>query len=344
MSNAAASPANPAPPPTPLVDPKKTHEVGKWHHPAAIYRCKADRKARYVFAGTYDNSLIRWEQGTNAKTVLAGGHDTWVYSFAQSNDSETLLTGGSDGRIIWWPVAAPAPAPIRKIDAHQGFVWSLAVSPDGTLLASAGSDKLVKVWNIADGVLVKELPGQENEVYSVAFHPSGKSLVAGGLIAGVTEWEVGSWKPAAAPIDSKPFHDGNWHIKCGGVRSLAFSPGGKHLALAGGTKYSNPFGGTMETHVVLVEWDTKKVVRTFVAENLGPGFASRVFFLANDTIAAGTNSTGASRLVFWNIDADKDIHRVDLPSQVHDFDLFADGFHVAVAHNDHHLRLYKLAP
>ena len=42
-------------------------------------------------------------------------------------------------------------------------------------LATGGNDNMVRLWNLADGKLVRELPGHERHVYSVSFHPTGSS-------------------------------------------------------------------------------------------------------------------------------------------------------------------------
>ena len=46
-------------------------------------------------------------------------------------------------------------APVRTLNGHADWVYAVAFSPDGTLLASGGWDGEVRVWNVADGKLVK---------------------------------------------------------------------------------------------------------------------------------------------------------------------------------------------
>ena len=46
------------------------------------------------------------------------------------------------------------------IDA-KGAVAAFAMSPDGTKLATGGADMVVRVWNAADGALIKEIAGSD---------------------------------------------------------------------------------------------------------------------------------------------------------------------------------------
>ena len=79
------------------------------------------------------------------------------------------MSGGCDGKLVWWETAAKEPKPVRSIDAHQGWVRTLAVNAAGTIVATGGNDNMVRLWNLADGKLIRELPGHERHVYSVLF-------------------------------------------------------------------------------------------------------------------------------------------------------------------------------
>ena len=80
-----------------------------------------------------------------------------------------MITGGFDGRLIWWPTEGEKLEPIRTIEAHDGWVRAVVVSPDGSLVASVGNDLKVKLWNVADGKLVREMTGHESHIYNAVF-------------------------------------------------------------------------------------------------------------------------------------------------------------------------------
>jgi WD40 repeat protein len=137
------------------------------------------------------NSILRWDitAAKNAKTSLAA-HDGWGNSFAFSGDGETEISGGYDGRLIWWPVAAEKPQPIRTMNAHQGWGRCLAASPDGKLLLSGGNDRLVRLWNFADETLIREFSPHDSHVDSVALHPSERFAHSSDLRGHVPQWDV----------------------------------------------------------------------------------------------------------------------------------------------------------
>jgi WD40 repeat protein len=62
---------------------------------------------------------------------------------------------------------------LRKLEGHSGWVKSLAFSPDGTVLASASEDKTAKLWDMAQGNLLRTFTGAADKVTSVAFSPDG---------------------------------------------------------------------------------------------------------------------------------------------------------------------------
>ena len=161
-------------------DPKAAHVASEWAHESPLIACRFDPQGRFVFATAEDSKIVRWDLASGAKTVV-GAHQSWVYALAFSPDGQTLISGGGDDVLVWWPAAAEKPEPLRKLKAHEGWIRTLAVSPDGQLLASAGNDRVVRVWDAVDGSKLREFEGHERDVYSVVFHPGGRSLFSGDL-------------------------------------------------------------------------------------------------------------------------------------------------------------------
>ncbi len=79
---------------------------------------------------------------------------------------------------------------------HQGGATDLAFHPDGKHLLSTGRDTVVKVWNIADGKLVKELGksrgGQFKDwLHALAISPDGRWIAAADMAGAVQVWFLG---------------------------------------------------------------------------------------------------------------------------------------------------------
>ena len=342
MSEQAAAPAEAQPAP-PQADPAKTHVAVEWKYDASpLIACRFDPQGRYVFASAEDNTVQRWELASGNRTSLAG-HESWVRALAFSKDGETLVTAGSDDTLTWWPVAAEQPTPLRSVKAHAGWIRALGVSPDGALLASAGNDLVVRLWNMADGAPVREFAGHEKHVYSALFHSSGEFLLTGDLKGVVHQWEVASGKLVRS-FDAKALHsyNGGQYVDFGGVRSLALSGDGKHLACSGLHNASNPLGAVHDPLVLRFDWESQTLVQSHIAADV-KGIAWRSLFHRDGYLVAVSGGSTGGVILFFNAGQDKEYHRFALPSLARDLDLHPDGLQLATAHYDRHLRISKMA-
>jgi WD40 repeat protein len=260
-----------------------------------------------------------------------------------SPDGETLVSAGYDDTLAWWSATAEMPEATRKVKAHDGWIRTVAVSPDGKLLASGGNDQTVKLWNFADGSAVRTLEGAESHVYSVLFHPSGEFVLGGELKGQVHQWEVATGKRVRS-FDAKALHSYNQGqaVDFGGVRSMSFSPDGKHLSCSGLMKAENPLGAVHEPLVLRFDWESAKLLVSHTMAGM-KGVAWRARFHPDGFLIGGSGGGGGGHLIFWNQE-DKPFHSFKLPDTVREFDLHSDGVQVATAHYGKMVRISRMAP
>lgn len=321
------------------TDPTKAAVANDWAHARPLVSCRIEPSGRFAFAGSEDFTVRRFNLADGANIGLAG-HESWVKAIAFAKDGSQVITCGYDGRMIWWPVEGDAPQSIRTVEGHHGWIRAAVVRPDGTLLATAGNDLVVRLWNIADGSLVKELPGHEKPVWSLAWHPEGKFLLSGDLAGVIKQWDVETAQ-VARTFDAKPLHtyEGGQQVDFGGVRALSFSPDGKFLAAGGLHKGTNPLGAVHEPLVMLFDWSAGTLVRSHITEGIPGGGVWSVRHLTDGTLVAASGGSSGGILLFFKPDADKETHRFGLPNILRDMDLHPDGTRIATAHHDGHLRV-----
>ncbi len=166
-----------------------------------------------------------------------------VHSVAFSPDGRRVASGGGNfstpGMIVIWDAATGAA--LRSWAGHAECVHSVAFSQDGKYLASAGGLSAgglfnqpgeVKIWDAATGRELKCLTGQTAPIWSLVFDRDGRRLAA----ASAGTDAVGRWMPGEVLV---------WDLAASGtqalhlrgidaiIRSVAFSPDGRHLAAAG---------------------------------------------------------------------------------------------------------------
>jgi WD40 repeat protein len=140
-------------------------------------------------------------------------------------DGTTLAAGTADGNILLWDLKKLQEP--RRL-AQEGGVFCLALAAGGKFLVSSGEPRGLRVWDLAAGRVVREVPTEV--VAALAFAPDGRTLAAGDYDNHVTRWDFARGTPLPPPLEGHrrvPARSRN------GVTALAFRPDGKRLASGG---------------------------------------------------------------------------------------------------------------
>lgn len=266
-------------------------------------------------------------------------HESYVTGLALAGT--TLVSGGYDGNLTWFDTAAGKV--IRTHHAHSKWIRKVIASPDGKLVASVADDMACKLWNAADGTLVRELRGHKeltpnnfgSMLYAVAFSPDGKLLATGDKVGHVVVWDVASGKELAsveAPVMYTWDKVQRLH-SIGGVRSLAFTPDSKLLAVGGTGKIGNIDHLEAKSRIEVFDWKAGKQVAEFVGDK-SQGLVNKLEFSPDGAWLLGAGGAGEGFFVFYDVKAKKALRYEKMPMHVHDFALSpACDTIAAVGHN-----------
>lgn len=269
--------------------------------PKSVATIKADRQissirfspcGKFLLAAGRDASIRRWNTAapaapaeSAAKTPelvvpelpMLKGHAGWVSSIAVHPVEPRLFSADTWGRIVAWPYADEAPQPQWNApDAHDGWIRQLALSSDGAVLASCGMDRRIRLWSTVDGKPIRDLPPQPDDVYSLAFHPDGKSLVSGDLKGVVKHWNLADGT-LTRELDVKEFYKLSYIQDVGGVRCLAFDTEGKMLAATGALPDSGGFVQAIPM-IRFFNWQDGKEIQSIKLGEVADGFVHELVY------------------------------------------------------------------
>lgn len=160
-------------------------------------------------------------------------HESGVASVAFSPDGKYIASGGHDWALrLWESNTGELVKEVffrhteHTLDPEQFLymdVMSVAFSPDGRYLAAGLRDRTVRVFNLATGVLLRVLSGQEKEgaIRGLDFSPNGLFIASAGAGGTVRFWETETGR-SIRTIDTQSKE----HRE---PRPIAYSPSGKHL-------------------------------------------------------------------------------------------------------------------
>lgn len=175
-----------------------------------------------VLTSSHDRTARLWNSATGEQIAVLEGHGSQVCSAVFSPNGKTIATASFRDRTarLW-------NTDTRRVSAvltgHTGAVSKIAFSPDSSLVATSSEDGTARLWRTATGEELKILrpAGDAVALADVLFSPAGTQLAVAANEATVRLYDVASGQQIAAFTGDKYM-----------IRSIAFSPDGKTIAIA----------------------------------------------------------------------------------------------------------------
>jgi WD40 repeat protein len=136
--------------------------------------------------------------GTVKHDLAALFKNAYIAAAAFSPDGKLLALGrGGEGDFGKVFLIDPATGKqVRELaPGHQYGITDLVFHPDGKHLATTGRDTVIRIWNTADGKMVKELGkprgGQFKDwIHALAFSADGRWLLGADMAGAVQVWSL----------------------------------------------------------------------------------------------------------------------------------------------------------
>ncbi len=226
-----------------------------------------------LVSGSEDHTVGLWDVYTGELKCLLEEHRDDVNSVAFSPDGKVLASGSSDGTIQLWNVEIGRISAVLKGPARfPEKVNAIAFSPDGKTLVSATTNQ-IWLWDTSTHQLKEILEGHAELVPTVVFSPDGKTITSASRDWTLRLWDASTGKlrktfgEHSSSVNTVAFSPGGetiasasrglihlwntkgellrlWYARTGehlenlvhhidSVRTVVFSPDGKHLASGG---------------------------------------------------------------------------------------------------------------
>lgn len=176
--------------------------------------------ASEVVTGGADGVTRLWSATTGTQIGPVGPPQARpVGDVAFSNNGKLIATAGVDFQArILKRAGRQAPLPLN---GHIGAVHTVSFSPNDSKVVTSSADGTARIWDVATGAQLNTLSGDTGPVLAAAFDPDE----SGSVLTASSDRTARIWT-AASPEAKKTLKGG------AAVRSAAFSPDGRRVALA----------------------------------------------------------------------------------------------------------------
>ena len=192
-------------------------------HRGCAWGVAFDAVGTSVVSSAEDATIRIWDAKIGNETAVFQLDRPYARRVAFHPDGTSVVACGADGGLWIWRIDGSEHKTV--IRAHDDPVIDIAFSPNGTSVATATKAGSSAVWELATGQRLVVFPERRWAVEGVAFDPTG-THVATTCSDGVVHIHAATDGSVVRAIDT----DEVLGYSSSGLRAIAYSPSGSHLA------------------------------------------------------------------------------------------------------------------